>query len=239
MRIPPQPFSLMRPAWQAAALLTVAVGLALGVVADSDLNRMERLADARYGPATGDLVARWRDLINETSAMPTADKLARVNRFFNRQVRWRQDVDIWGQNDYWATPLETLGRREGDCEDFSISKYMTLVLAGVPVEQLRITYVKAAMGAPGSGLSQAHMVLAWYESPGAEPLILDNLVSEIRPASRRPDLKPVFGFNTQGLWVGAATRAATNDPGARLSRWRDLLQRMADDGLSPGPLTTE
>ena len=237
MRIRQQRFSSLRAAWRGLVLLCVSAALA--VFAQSDLNRMERLADARYGPATGDLVARWRDLIDQISHLPTQDRLAQVNRFFNRQVRWRQDVDIWGQNDYWATPLETLGRREGDCEDFSISKYMTLILAGVPVDQLRITYVKAAMGAPGSGLSQAHMVLAWYASPGAEPLILDNLISEIRPASRREDLKPVFGFNTQGLWVGGATQAASNDPGARLSRWRDLLQRMADDGLSPGPLTTE
>ena len=237
MRTQPQRLCLIRTVRQATVLLAFCV--CFYVLAESDLNRMERLADTRYGPATGELIARWRNMIDEITDLPTQEKLTRVNRFFNQQVRWRQDVDIWGQNDYWATPLETLGRREGDCEDFSISKYMTLVLAGVPVEQLRITYVKASMGVPGSGISQAHMILAWYESPDAEPLILDNLVSEIRPASRREDLKPVFGFNTLGLWVGGATQAATNDPGARLSRWRDLLQRMADDGLSPGPLTTE
>lgn len=228
----------MRTARLTAALLLV-VGLTLGMGAESDLNRMERLADSRYGPAAGDLVARWRDLVDEITSLPTPDKLMRVNRFFNRQIRWRQDIDIWKQNDYWATPLETLGRQEGDCEDFSVSKYMTLVLAGVPVEQLRITYARATLGEPRSGLSQAHMVLAWYENPGAEPLVLDNLISEIRPASRRRDLKPVFGFNTQGIWVGGATQAATRDPGARLSRWRDLLQRMADDGLYPVPLNRE
>lgn len=228
---------LMRAARRAALLS--AVLLAVGVIASTDLQRMERLAEQRYGPATGDLVAQWRMLVDDIADLPVSERLQRVNRFFNRQVRWRQDIDIWGQNDYWATPLETMGRREGDCEDFSVSKYMTLVLAGVPVEQLRITYVKAQMGGPSSNISQAHMVLAWYETPGAEPLILDNLISEIRPASRREDLKPVFGFNTQGLWVGSATQAATRDPGARLSRWRDLLQRMAEDGLSPSPLTTE
>lgn len=237
MRMLPYRNTLLRTALRLTALWVVFLGI--GVIAETDLNRIERLADSRYGPAAGDLVAQWRELIDEIIFLPTPDKLQRVNRFFNRQVRWRQDIDIWGQNDYWATPLETMGRREGDCEDFSVSKYMTLVLSGVPVDQLRITYVKAQIGGPSSSLSQAHMVLAWYETPGAEPLILDNLVSEIRPASRREDLKPVFGFNTQGLWVGGATEAATRDPGARLSRWRDLLQRMADDGLSPSPLTTE
>jgi len=74
------------------------------------------------------------------------------------------------------------------------------------------------------------MVLGYYPTPDAEPLILDNLVSEIRPASRRPDLFPIFSFTSEGLWVqGASTSSA--DPTARLSRWRSVLQRMRAEGL--------
>lgn len=222
-----------------AALLAGLLLAGLAVVASVDLNRMERLALTRYGPETADLVADWRQLIEDARSLPPADRLQRVNQFFNRTIRWRDDIDVWGENDYWATPLETMGRREGDCEDFSIAKYVTLLLAGTPMHELRITYVKAQIGGPYSNRTQAHMVLAWYENPAAEPLILDNMVSEIRPASRREDLTPVFGFNSQGLWVGSATRSATQDPGARLSRWRDLLQRMAADGLTTSPTLTE
>ena len=75
------------------------------------------------------------------------------------------------------------------------------------------------------------MVLAYYPSPLAEPLILDNLMDVVRPASERADLKPVYGFNSRGLWVGGVARPQVRDPGAKLSRWRDLLQRMAADGL--------
>ncbi len=107
---------------------------------------------------------------------------------------------------------------------------MTLGLLGVPIERLRITYVRAETGLPGSGIVQAHMVLAYYPEPGAEPLILDNLVGQLRRASHRPDLKPVFGFNSEGLWV--AGKKALADPTARLSRWRDLLRRMNDQGLN-------
>lgn len=204
-----------------------------------DLMRMERLALSRYGADTADLVGRWRDMLDEIAQLPVENRLERVNAFFNRAARWQQDIDIWRQHDYWATPLELMGQREGDCEDFSVAKYMSLLIAGVPESQLRITYVKAELGAPGSGLSQAHMVLAWYAAPNADPLILDNMVSEIRPASRRNDLSPVFSFNTSGLWVGSARAPASREPGARLSRWRDLLQRMAAEGLIPAPLNTE
>jgi predicted transglutaminase-like cysteine proteinase len=213
-----------------AAVMALALSCAL-VLANVDLDRMERLALSRYGPNTAETVARWRSLISDISNLDDAEKVERVNSFFNRLVRWRTDMEVWGQNDYWATPLETMARREGDCEDFSIAKYMTLLLAGVEVGKMRITYVKAQIGGPYSNATEAHMVLAYYPTPSADPLILDNMIDEVRPASRRPDLTPVFGFNSQGLWVGGAAAPATQDPGARLSRWRDLLQRMTADGL--------
>lgn len=213
------------------ALVLATVLVCGSAPASFDLDRMELLAQERYGPATADTIIRWRALVEEIRPLPNADKLSRVNRFFNTLVRWRQDIDIWQQQDYWATPLETMARREGDCEDFSIAKYMTLLLAGVEVEKMRITYVKAQRGGPNSNANEAHMVLAYYAAANADPLILDNMITELRPASRRPDLTPVFSFNSQGLWVGGAAAPATRDPGARLSRWREVLQRMAADGL--------
>jgi len=75
------------------------------------------------------------------------------------------------------------------------------------------------------------MVLAYYDSPAADPKILDNLIGDVRPASKREDLTPVYGFNSKGLWVGGAAAPATTNPGAKLSRWRDLLQRAAAEGL--------
>ncbi len=201
------------------------------VLAQPDLDRMQSLAASRYGPDTAALVGQWRRLIDTSQGLGEQQRLALANDFFNNQIQWVQDPEAWGQKDYWATPLETMGNRKGDCEDFAIAKYATLLLAGVEVNKLRITYVKAQVGGPYSKEYTAHMVLAYYETPGSEPLILDNLVGLIRPASQRPDLTPVYGFNSQGLWVGGAAAPATRDPGAKLSRWRDLLQRAAKEGL--------
>ncbi len=75
-----------------------------------------------------------------------------------------------------------------------------------------------------------HMVLAHYATPGAEPSILDNLVGDIRPASRRRDLEPVFSFNGEGLWQGVGTSRA-GDPAARLSRWRDVQVKARAEGF--------
>jgi predicted transglutaminase-like cysteine proteinase len=212
-----------------ALLLSV---LAVFAAAAPDLDRVVLLAGQRYGSNAEETLRAWRAMIEAGKPLPERERLEMVNAFFNNNVLFEDDKIVWKQADYWATPLETLGRGEGDCEDYSIGKYVTLGLLGVPIEKLRITYVRAELGLPGSGISQAHMVLAYYPTPDGEPLVLDNLVSELRPASRRPDLRPVFGFNSQGLWVAGSRGPSAADPNARLSRWRDLLSRMSADGLN-------
>ncbi|MDP1690484.1 MAG: transglutaminase-like cysteine peptidase [Burkholderiaceae bacterium] len=153
-------------------------------------------------------------------------KLDAVNTYFNRRIAWVDDAQVWGQADYWASPLETLAQGRGDCEDYTIAKYFSLLAMGIPDARLRLVYVRAQIG----GASQAHMVLAYYAQPDAEPLILDNLITTLRPASRRPDLVPVFSFNSEGLWQGVGSQSA-GDPQARLSRWREVLAKARAEGF--------
>lgn len=74
------------------------------------------------------------------------------------------------------------------------------------------------------------MVLGYYVDPAGEPVILDSLLNSIRPAATRTDLTPIFSFNKQGLWV-PGTPSTGADPTARLSRWRDVLDRIKIDGI--------
>ncbi|MFP5382342.1 MAG: transglutaminase-like cysteine peptidase, partial [Gammaproteobacteria bacterium] len=129
------------------------------VFAGVELDRMLLLASQRYGDAGASSVTAWRTLLTSTAGQSDSVKLQRVNDFFNRRTRFRDDRDIWGVEDYWASPLEVLGRAEGDCEDFAIAKYMTLKLMGVSSDKMRLAYVKARLGGPQSSLVQAHMVL--------------------------------------------------------------------------------
>jgi predicted transglutaminase-like cysteine proteinase len=199
-------------------------------VAGVETDRLLLLAGQRYGNSGTSAVMAWRDVLTLAGGQPDAAKLRRVNDFFNRRIRFTDDSDIWGVQDYWATPLEMLGRGQGDCEDFAIAKYVTLKLLGIPSEKLRLTYVKARIGGPQSAIVQAHMVLSYYPAPDDEPLVLDNLISDIRPASRRTDLTTIFGFNAEGLWVGGAT-PRVNSTSQRLSKWQSVLARMREEGI--------
>jgi predicted transglutaminase-like cysteine proteinase len=217
-------------AWARAAVALAAVALALASSLGRawDQDRMTQAAQ-RLGPRAVSAVRALQPLLAGAAALDERSLLAAVNDFFNRRVVFTDDTAAWGSDDYWASPLETLEKGQGDCEDYAIAKYFSLMAAGVPVAKLRLIYVRATIGGPG-GVVQAHMVLAYYAQPGGEPLILDNLVGEVRPASRRPDLTPVFSFNSEGLWQGAAG-AAAGDPTVRLSRWREVLAKARAEGF--------
>jgi hypothetical protein len=101
---------------------------------------------------------------------------------------------------------------------------------GIPAEKLRLTYVRAKLSVFQSPVP--HMVLAYYEQPTSEPLILDNLIAEISPASRRTDLTPVFTFNSLGIFNGSAGTTPMQAGGtSRYSKWTDLMRRARAEGF--------
>jgi predicted transglutaminase-like cysteine proteinase len=202
------------------------------VAATLDPNTLQQQLVARFGPARVPLLKDWQQIV--ATAKPLADeaKLKRINDFFNQNVAFDDDINIWQQSDYWATPLETIGKGRGDCEDFAIAKYYTLRLAGMPVSKMRLIYVKAKLKTPTGMIQQAHMVLAYYATPNAEPQVLDNLDTTIRAASQRSDLQPVFSFNSEGIFAGVSGKEKASAGGtSRLSRWEDLMQRARADGF--------
>lgn len=211
-------------------LLALAMSLAVvagGQKVEWDFALIEQRAAMLYGPMSDGRprIDAWQRLLDDAAALPEREQLQAVNRFFNDQLRFTDDLGLWHEVDYWATPVEALLKGAGDCEDFAIAKYISLRHLGVPAEKLRITYVKALR------LNQAHMVLTYYSRPDAEPLVLDNLIGSILPASQRTDLQPVYAFNGEGLWLANASGGKQVGDSKRLSRWQDLLKKMKAEGF--------
>ena len=211
-------------------LLLLACALVLAALSPRawDAERMARAAQ-RLGPQAVQGVRALQPVLASLAEADDATRLDGVNRFYNRRIVFAEDTQVWRVDDHWASPLETLQQGAGDCEDYAIAKYFSLLVVGMPAQRLRLVYVRLQVGGPG-GASQPHVVLAYYASPEAEPLILDNLVGEIRPASRRPDLTPVFSFNSEGLWQGNGSQRM-GDPVERLSRWREVLRKAREEGF--------
>jgi predicted transglutaminase-like cysteine proteinase len=196
-----------------------------------DFASLKQQIVARFGPNSVRSLNEWQKAQDSGKKLQEKDKLQKINDFFNRAIQFEDDLSIWNQSDYWATPLETVGQERGDCEDFAIAKYFALKDLGIPLSKLRLVYVKAKLNGPAGPYLQAHMVLAYYPAPNAEPLVLDNLVPEIKPASQRSDLQPMFSFNSEAIWSGVAENSKKGAGTGQLSRWQDLLQRARAEGF--------
>jgi predicted transglutaminase-like cysteine proteinase len=177
-----------------------------------------------YGEEAEERIKGWQAILADNRDSDIDEQLYSINRFFN-QVEFIDDIKHWQKEDYWATPIEFLATDGGDCEDFSIAKYFSLRELGIPAAKLRLMYVKAIR------LNQAHMVLAYYNSPNSVPLVLDNINPRILPASKRRDLLPVYSFNGEGLWMAKAQGTGRKvQAGGNNSLWKDLIARI-EQGL--------
>lgn len=220
--------SVCRPL-AAVLLFGATAGLPLLLVADWQRWVPTPLIDKarqQYGVEAAERIRDWQLLMRDSAQLPEAEKLQRINDFFNQAVQFINDDQHWGQVDYWATPYEALGTHGGDCEDYVIAKYYSLQQLGVDTQKLRITYVKALR------YNQAHMVLTYFPQPDAVPLVLDNLLPDIRSAAKRPDLAPVYSFNAEGMWLermkGKGIRMGNPN---KLDLWTDLRIRMNELGM--------
>ncbi|MFF7709455.1 cysteine protease LapG [Pseudomonas sp. NPDC007930] len=224
------PFPVRGTGWLLCILLALPVGG--WAVPDWNFNTVLSRAEARYGQlgSADERLRAWEAMLERSQSLPERQQLEAVNRFFNRQLSFRSDQQVWGVEDYWATPVEALVKGAGDCEDYAIAKYFSLRRLGVPAQNLRITYVKALQQR-----NQAHMVLTWYSEPSADPLVLDNLRGEILPASQRDDLLPVYAFSAEGVFIAANDGGQVPSGDAkRLSRWQDVLHKMNAEGFAVG-----
>lgn len=186
-----------------------------------------------YGKRAGKRGKAWFKLMQPKAEHSELERLKAVNRFFN-MFRFIDDIKLWGVSNYWASPIEFIGVNGGDCEDYSIAKYFTLLELGIADEKMRITMVKAVK------LNQYHMVLAYYDTPSAMPLILDNLDGVIKPASQRNDLVPIYSFNASQLWLNKEKgRGILSGNSSKLKLWRDLRQRITTSKLKQPKIKME
>ncbi|ASP38944.1 sulfate adenylyltransferase [Bacterioplanes sanyensis] len=220
-----------RFAWGSWLVLLLALLLWCVTVLLADVSRWVpdgaiELAREQYDEPAALRLQQWRQQLQLLATAEEQQQLKGVNQFFNDHIPFVSDQQHWRQEDFWATPFESLATHGGDCEDYVIAKYYSLVKLGVPTDKLRITYVQALK------LNQAHMVLAYFPTPDSVPWVLDNLTDVILPASKRPDLAPVYSFNAEGMWLDKMKgRGVLMGNPNKLDRWTDLRVRMNQQGM--------
>ena len=184
------------------------------------LSQANHIINVEHDKKTTERFNEWEKLIFHSLGKKTSEKLKLVNDFFNK-MKWSDDKELWNKKDYWATPIESLIKNSGDCEDFSIAKYFTLLAMDIPEEKLRVTYVILDN-------SQGHMVLFYYPDNNSDPLVLDNMRNDILKKSNRPDIKYKFSFNDDGLWLKGNYNSEPDEKNI-IQKWSEMVDRIKQE----------
>jgi predicted transglutaminase-like cysteine proteinase len=139
----------------------------------------------------------WQALVAKVKS--AGDPMAQIrtaNSLMNdpAQHPYIEDINNWGKQEYWATAFQFL-KKSGDCEDFSIAKYMLLKAAGMPVEDMRIVAVRIrSLGGIG------HAILVVYQD--GQAWVLDNRVPPVMEEKLvRKEFQPALSVNENSWWV--------------------------------------
>ena len=196
--------------------------LVLGIIPEAVIQKAEN----KYGFFARNRYEAYNKKLHKLQNSSTKVKLREINNFYNN-VPYIDDMKIWHISDYWATPLEFLGKDKGDCEDYVIAKYFSLLDLGIKSEKLYFAYVKSIP------LNKSHMVLSYFQTPYSMPLILDSLNLKIIPASKRTDLIHLYNFNGKSLyrsknkWINGKRVKNTK----LNNTWKNLIKNIENNKL--------
>ncbi|WP_151944506.1 transglutaminase-like cysteine peptidase [Aliarcobacter butzleri] len=166
-------------------------------------------------------LAKYEEVRNKARNLDINKKLTQINLFINGSLAEFDNASM-GIDDYWMTPKEFFIKGHGDCEDYVIAKYFTLLELGVKKENLypAIVSVKESPG--------FHLVLLYVEDKNKSPLVLDNLSFKILPFSKRTDLTPIAAFNEIDSYTLTREKflQKANVDWGKENKWEKLLNRV-------------
>ena len=166
-------------------------------------------------------LAKYEEVKNKARNLDINKKLTQINLFINGSLAEFDNASM-GIDDYWMTPKEFFIKGHGDCEDYVIAKYFTLLELGVKKENLYPAIVKV------QGSASLHLVLLYVEDKNKSPLVLDNLSFKILPFSKRTDLTPIAAFNEIDSYTLTREKflQKANVDWGKGNKWEKLLNRV-------------
>lgn len=157
----------------------------------------------------------------EVQSLNIMQKLVQVNLFYNQSLPIH-DENKYNSDDYWATRKEFIINGKGDCEDYVIAKYLTLIEVGIPKETLYLAVVQVKEH------TTYHMVLLYHDLSSQILYVLDNLSFRVLPLQKRVDLIPLVAFNefeSRELKAQTLGKVVKIDWG-KTNKWEELLTRI-------------
>ena len=180
----------------------------------------ETLAACRSGDRPCPAAARrFLSVIEQGRKRQGRARLGEINRAINLSIRPMSDLAQYGVEDYWASPLESLGSGAGDCEDYAIAKYVALEESGIAPADLQLEIVRDVKHQATHAVVTVRYKDEW--------LILDNRTLMIVNAEET-HYYPLLALDHQGVRTFAT----------EVARRRAIQERVAVSNLQDDKATT-
>lgn len=136
--------------------------------------------------------------------------IEQINKNINSKFRYLRDRD-----DLWLTRDDFVARGGGDCEDFALAKYQSLLEAGLSKEDFRFVYARQITS------DEYHIALI-HEPSG---LLLDSLTPETTAISQRNDLQEEFRFSGLNFYSSAGKKTLSRAQLKTLLHWQASIRK--------------
>jgi predicted transglutaminase-like cysteine proteinase len=155
------------------------------------------------------------DIVAEGAHHTGRVRVGRINRAVNLAIRPISDEEQWGVEDRWSAPFETLQSRRGDCEDYAIVKYIALLEAGLPRDDVKMVILRNLFPYEDHAAVAARVDGQW--------IILDNRhLTLVRDGDMMRSI-PRFVLDENGARRFVRSHPVGQTPGATLSIARSGL----------------
>ncbi len=134
---------------------------------------------------------RFLAVIDKAQARDGEIRIAEINRAINLSIRPVSDMEQYGVEELWASPLMAFSSGAGDCEDYAIAKYAALRELGFAADDVRLVVVHDRASHEDHAVAAVRYQGRW--------LILDNRTLAVRADAEITSFKPLFVLNDQGV----------------------------------------
>ncbi|MCA6115415.1 transglutaminase-like cysteine peptidase [Bradyrhizobium sp. WSM 1738] len=195
---PSAPIELIQPSTEPFGLVTSS--LTSGGLHDKWLGVQRRLDDemVQLALCEGDregcvlpAALKFLDIVENARLRDGRARLGEINRAINLSIKATSDLAQHRQIDVWSSPLATLERGGGDCEDYAIAKFVALRRAGIAPDDLRIVIMHDIIRGEDHAVAAARLEGRW--------LMLDNRRMAMVWDANVRNYRPTFVIGQHGV----------------------------------------
>ena len=186
--IPSEPFGLNTMAWFSGDIF--GKWTTVNAAIDADRNVLARCRENM--PSCPPAARKFLAVIATGLGQTGRARVGVINRAINLAIEHMSDLEQWGVDERWSSPLETFATGRGDCEDYAIAKFVALVEAGVPAQDVRLVIVRdRAANDDGHAVTAVHIDHGW--------VLLDNRWLTLVDDDKMQRMIPLFVIDQGGV----------------------------------------